>query len=114
MAKKQDYNKINTGNIYSDAIAEATQEPQSKYKERKTYDAQEAEAYANGLNTSGRKGLKLPRVNLALAPDMYDYVKTMSKISGMTYTEFIDKLLRDHKATHGDIYAQAVKIRESI
>ena len=92
MAKKQDYSKINTGNIYSDAIAEATQEKQGKYKERKTYDAQEAAEYANKLNTSGRKGLKLPRVNLALAPDMYDYVKTMSKISGMTYTEFIDKL----------------------
>ena len=113
MAKK-DFSKINTGNIYSDAIAEATQEPQKKYKTRKTYDTQEAEAYAQGLNTSGRKGLKLPRINLALAPDMYDYLKTMSKASGMTYTEFIDKLLRSHKEKHGDTYAQAVKIRDSI
>jgi hypothetical protein len=114
MAKKQDFSKINTGDIYSDTIAEATQEPHGKYKDRKTYNAQEAAEYSNKLNTSGRKGLKLPRVNLALAPDMYDYVKTMSKVTGMTYTEFVDKLLRDHKAEHGDIYAQAVKIRESI
>ena len=114
MAKAKDFSKINTGNIYSDAIAEATQEPQGKYKDRKTYDAQEAAEFAQALNTSGRKGLKLPRINLALAPDMHDYVKVMSKITGMTYTEFIDKLLRDHKAEHGDLYAQAVKIRESI
>ena len=114
MAKKQDYSKINTGNIYSDAIAEATQEKQGKYKERKTYDAQEAAEYANKLNTSGRKGLKLPRVNLALAPDMYDYVKTMSKASGLTYTEFIDRILRDHKEKHGDAYNKAVEIRESL
>lgn len=110
MAKK-DFSKINTGDIYSASIAEATQQP---HKTRKTYDAQEAAELSNGLNTSGRKGLKLPRVNLAMAPDMYDYLKTMSKASGLTYTEFVDRLLRSHKETHGDAYAQAVKIRESI
>lgn len=113
MAKK-DFSKINTDNIYSSVIAEATQEPQQKRKARKTYDAQEAEELSNSLNTSGRKGLKLPRINLALAPDMYDYVKTMSKASGLTYTEFIDKLLRNHKEAHSDTYTQAVKIRDSI
>jgi hypothetical protein len=114
MAKKQDYSKINTGNIYSDAIAEATAEPQQKQKTRKTYEAQEAAEFMQDLNTSGRKGLKLPRINLALAPDMHDYLKTMSRASGLTYTEFIDKLLRNHKEKHGDEYAQAVKIRDSI
>lgn len=113
MAKK-DFTNINTGNIYADVITEATQEPQEKRKPRKTYNTQETQELMQGLNTTGRKGVKLPRINLALAPDMYDYVKTMSKASGLTYTEFIDRILRDHKEKHGDAYNKAVEIRESL
>lgn len=113
MAKK-DFTKINTGNIYGDVIAEATQEPQETRKPRKTYNAQEAQELMQGLNTTGRKGVSLPRINLALAPDMYDYVKTMSKASGLTYTEFIDRILRAHKESHGAAYKKAVEIRNSL
>lgn len=112
MAK--DFSKVNTGNIYADAIAEATQEAPKAQKERRTYDTQEAAEFMQDLKTAGRKGLKLPRVNLAFAPDIYDYVKTMSKITGMTYTEFINKILRDHKAEHEETYKKAVEIRDSI
>ena len=58
--------------------------------------------------------MRLPRVNLAFAPEVYDYVKTMSKISGMTYTEFINKILRAHMEDHSEIYRQAVEIRNSL
>ena len=113
MAKK-DFSKISTGSIYGDAITEATQEPQQTRKPRKEYNAQEAQEYMQGLNTKGRKGVHMPRLNLALAPDMHDYVKTMSKASGLTYAEFIDKILRKHKETHGEAYKKVVEIRDSI
>ena len=113
MAKK-DFSRINTENIYSNTIAEATQEEQQARKERKTYNAEETAEFLQTFKTAGRKGVKLPRINLALAPDMYDYVKTMSKAAGLTYTEFIDKLLRDHMSEHGDIYEQAIKFRNSL
>lgn len=115
MAK--DFSKINTGDIYSKTIAEATQEPQEepkKYKERKTYNAQETEEFLNDMKTSGRKGVHLPRINLAFSPDIYDYVKTMSKASGLTYTEFINKILQDHKEKHADTYKKALEIRNSL
>ena len=115
MAK--DFSNVNTGNIYNAAIAEATQEApatQEDNKARKTYTAQEAEELKNALRTTGRKGVKLPRVNLAFSPEIYDYVRTMSKASGLTYTEFIHRILSDHKAAHEDIYKQAVKIRNSL
>ena len=114
MAKAKDFTKINTGNIYADVITEATQEPQQTRKERKTYDAQEAAEFMQDLNTSGRKGVKLPRINLALSPDMFDYVQVMSKASGLTYTQFFDKLLQEHKAKHADIYERAIEIRNSL
>ena len=111
MAK--DFKGINAGKVKS-TIAEATQEAEPGRKERKTYTEQEAAEFAQELRTTGRKGLKLARINLALAPDMYDYLKTMSKASGLTYTEFIDRLLRAHKESHGDAYQQAVSIRNSL
>lgn len=117
MAKKQDFSKINTGDIYSKTIAEATQEApavQDARKERKTYSAQEAAEFLQDMKTTGRKGVKLPRINLAFSPDVYDYVKTMSKAAGMTYTEFINKILQDHKAAHADTYQQAIEFRKSI
>ena len=113
MAKK-DFSNIGAGNIYADVIAEATQEPQEKRKARKTYDAQETQELLNSLQTTGRKGVKLPRINLAMTPACYDYVRTMAKISGMTYAQFIDKIIAEHMEKHGEAYAQAVKIRESL
>ena len=127
MAK--DFSKVNTENIYSSAIEEATQEApatqktqdkkstqkkQGAQKTRRTYDKQEAADFMSDLKTAGRKGLHLPRVNLAFTPEMYDYVRTMSKISGQTYTEFINKILQAHQAEHEAIYKQALKIRDSI
>jgi predicted DNA binding CopG/RHH family protein len=119
MAKK-DFSKINTGNIYSDAIAEATQEAPSASdapktrKERKTYTAQEAAEILQSMNTTGRKGVKLPRINLAFAPDVYEYIKTMSMAAGMNYTTFVNMILRQHMEDHADKYQQAIDFRNSL
>ena len=125
MAKKTaDISKINTGNIYTNkTIADATQEAPATQKAqekatapkgRKTYSEQEAAEFMRDMNTAGRKGVHLPRINLAFTPETYDYVKTMSKITGMTYTEFINKILQDHKAAHDDVYKKAIEIRNSL
>lgn len=121
MAK--DFSKINTQDIYGKTIAEATQEapdtqgPQEAAptrKERVTYSAQEADSFLQEHRTAGRKGVHLPRINVAFSPDVYDYVRTMSKAAGMTYTEFINKIITEHKKTHEDIYNRAVEIRNSL
>ena len=111
MAK--DFKGISAGKVKS-TIAEATQEAPKKNKERKTYTAQEAQEFSNSLQTKGRKGVKLPRINLAFTPEIYQYVKAMSKASGLTYTEFIDHILQAHKAEHEEAYQQILKIRESL
>jgi len=119
MAKDKDFKGIAAGKVKS-TIAEATQEAPTAQeeltarKDRRTYSEQEIQEFSNSLQTAGRKGMKLPRVNLAFAPDIYEYVKIMSKAGGMTYTEFINKILQAHKAEHEDIYQQAIKIRNSL
>ena len=120
MAK--DFTGISAGKVKS-TIAEATQEAQEvqeaqqtqrKNKPRKTYTDKEAAELMQDMKTTGHKGVKLPRINLAFTPEVYDYVKTMSKAAGMTYTEFINKILQAHKEKHAKTYQQAVDIRNSL
>ena len=115
MAKK-DFTKVSDA-IINNAIAEAvsdTQETQEKRKPRKTYTAQEEQEFLMTGQTAGHKGVKLPRINLAFAPDMYDYIKTMSKMTGQTYTEFINKIMREYMDTHAEQYEKAVELRNSL
>jgi len=111
MAK--DFTGINAGKVKT-TIAEATQETQETRKERKTYTAQEAAEFLQDMKTTGRKGVKLPRINLAFSPDVYDYIKTMSKAAGLSYTEFVNIVLQEHKENHTDTYKQALAIRNSL
>lgn len=125
MAKK-DFSQVNTGRVY-DTIAAATAEPeqeatevlqeqeaQPKRKERRTYSQQEAAEIMQTLKTSGRKGLKLPRINLAFAPDIYEYVQIMSRVRGENMTDFVNIALRQHMEEHRDLYDRAIEFRNSL
>lgn len=122
MAKK-DFSQVNTGRVY-DAIADATAEPeqetqealqaQEAHKTRRTYTEQEAQEFTQALKTSGRKGLKLPRINLAFAPDNYDYVQIMARVTGVSMTEFVNLALRQHMEEHKDLYEKAIEFRKSL
>lgn len=129
MAKK-DFSSMNTGRL-AEVIAEATAEPaaaqpaqQETEQEpaytytgpgRKTYTADSAEAVElmNNFKTTGRKGLHLPRINLAFSPENYDYIVTMSRVRGQNYTEFINKLITEHREQHTEIYAKAQEFLKS-
>lgn len=122
MAKK-DFSNISTGRVYS-TIEEATSEPEAtaqemaeveeKQKKRKTYTAQEAAEFMQNFKTSGRKGIKLPRINLAFAPDLYEYIQTMSRVRGENLTEFVNNILREHMEEHNDIYQKAIEFKNSL
>ena len=117
MAKK-DFSTVNTNPVYS-TIAEATAPAEAPgvtepRKERKTYTQAEKDEYQAALRTAGRKGCKLPRINLAFAPDLHDYIKTMATAAGMSYTDFVNIVLRQHMNDHQEQYEQAVKFRNSL
>ena len=119
MAKK-DFSKVNTGRVY-DAITEATAEPaqevqetQGTRKPRKEYTAQEAQEFLATGKTSGHKGVKLPRINLAFNQPVYDYVQTMSRVRGENMTEFVNLVLQQHMEEHKDVYARAIEFKNSL
>ena len=115
MAKK-DFTQVNTNPVYN-AIAEATADPDERQqdaparKERRTYSPEEAAEIMQTLNTAGRKGLKLPRINMAFTPDLHEYITTMSRARGETLTEFVNKIVREHMDAHKDLYEKAIEFR---
>lgn len=137
MAKK-DFSGMNTGKLY-DVIAEATAEPAAQEAAenqqeqeaaevpqepaytytgpgRKTYSAESAEAkeLMNNFKTNGRKGLNLPRINLAFSPDNYDYITTMARVRGENLTKFVNAIIAEHKEQHKEVYEKAIEFRNSL
>lgn len=122
MAKK-DFSQVNTGRVYG-TIAEATAEPERDAQEvqeaakarkpRKEYSAQERLDFIQEMRTAGRKGVKLPRINLAFAPDVYEYIQIMSRVRGESMTNFVNIALRQHIEEHRDLYDKAIEFRNSL
>lgn len=115
---KRDLTKINTDPVYN-KIAEATAEQETqekpvKRKERKTYTEQEKQEIMETLKTSGRKGCKLPRINLAFSPALYEYVSIMSRVRGETLTAFVNLAIKEHMENHKDLYDKAKEFRSAL
>lgn len=97
----------------------ATQEqqedlPLKPYKPRKTYTSEQGEQFKKEFKTGGRKGLKLPRINLALAPELHQYVQTMARASGISYTLFVNRVIQKHLDEHREAYEDILKVRDSL
>lgn len=125
MAKK-DFSQVPTGRVYS-TIADATAEPENaaqevqetqekprKRKARRTYTEEEAAEILKTLRTSGRKGIKLPRINLAFTPENYDYIQTMSRVRGENMTDFVNLIIAQHKEENTAIYEKAIEFKNSL
>lgn len=94
-----------------DGMKEATAEGR---KARKTYSPEEALEMMQEMQTTGRKGVKLPRINLAFSPDNYLFIKTMSQVRGESLTAFVNHVLDLYREEHADIYEKAKEFRASI
>lgn len=106
MAKK-DFTQVDS------VIAQVTA-PQGAKKPRKEYTEQEAREIAETMQTTGRKGVKMPRINLAFRPAVYDYIVTMARVRGETLTEFCNLVLSEHMEQHRELYEKAIEFRNSL
>lgn len=111
MAKK-DFTQVY--DVIANATAENAQEIAKERKPRKEYNAQEAAEIAESMLTSGRKGVKLPRINMAFSPSNYDYVVTMSRVRGENLTQFLNKVIAEHREAHEEIYQKAIEFKNSL
>lgn len=67
---------------------------------------EKAEREASG-HTQGRKGCKATRINMAFWSENHDFIKTMSRITGKTMTEYTNLVIANYRAEHPEIYDRA-------
>ena len=108
MASKKDFTTV------ADAITQATQGEETaqekQQKARKTYTETEALELLREVK-QGRKGVKSPRINVALTPDNYLYVKVMGHATGRTYQEIINAAVEDHREKNAETYEKMLEFR---
>lgn len=114
MASKKDFTAANTGRVYS-AITEATAAPeeQEAQKERIPYTAQQVQEMRDAGTTQGRKGCKAVRINMAFAPEIHEYIKTMARVRGESVTQFTNYVFRQSMEDNADLYEKAKAFQES-
>ena len=57
--------------------------------------------------TQGRKGQKLQRINMAFQPENLDYLQTISRIEGVSMTDYVNRILQKDRITRADIVEKA-------
>ena len=133
MATKKDFSNLDTSRAAQQlqtALAQEVQEVQNKQekqenpvtqenagsrKPRKRYSAQEAaEILESGRNARGLGGVKMPRINMAFTPVNHDFIITLARMRGETYTDFVNHMVDLYREQFKDQYEAAKKLRESI
>lgn len=81
--------------------------PDAEQKEQQAQDALET------LQTQGKEGLKLPRINLAFKPSNLDYIRVMAGIRGESMTVFVNRIIEEHRTANEEKYNAALTLVDS-
>lgn len=108
MPKKKDFET--PAPVYGTIIGNADprlyeQEPP---KEEDVQQAQEE------LKTQGRRGYKIPRINMGFTPTNLDYIRTMAKAKGLTQTQFVNQVIDRHREETGENYAKIKELLKNL
>lgn len=107
---KKNFSSINMGsNKVFDDIEKSTQ---SKGKKTTASPAEQA-ARRSSMQTQGRKGCKAVRINMAFTPENHEYIKTMSRIAGVSMTEYTNTVIERYRTEHPEIFEQAKALTEA-
>ena len=72
---------------------------------------EEAKQRRETMQTRGKKGAKLTRINAAFTDSNIEYVKIMSKVRGESMSEFINHVMDKDRAENAEIFEQAKEIK---
>ena len=98
-------------------ISTATDTAQQAQEENPAYSAYEAQETAGdpvSKRTQGKKGEKLPRMNMAFAPENYDHIQLMGRLVGCSATEYVNRLIAADREARGDVIEQALKLFKEV
>ncbi len=102
-AKKKDFTTINTTSAAGRAVTETVTTATSKRGQQAAASPEEARERAENMNTQGRLGCKAFRINLAINPANYLFVRTCARRAGMTMTKLINEILAMYREQHPEV-----------
>lgn len=70
-------------------------------------DVQEPQEIRTVQKTQGRKGQKLPRINMAFSQDNLEYLQIISSMEGISMTEYVNRLIAVDREERKDIIEKA-------
>ena len=65
-------------------------------------------------STQGRKGAKLPRINMAFSPQGLEYLRVMSALCGVSVTRYVNDLVERDMDQNSELYHIAKGLTHSI
>ncbi len=77
-------------------------------KQSKVSEGEMAYRKAN-LKTQGREGCKAERINMAFTPDNYNFIKRVSRASGLTMTEYCNRIVAAYRNEHPEVMKKALE-----
>ena len=95
-------------------VQEEQENPGTQKKPRRRATDEEIEQALLTMNTRGRGGAKLPRINMAFASDVYDYIRVMAPANGRSMGAFVNDVLRLSMKNNMELYLEILKNRREL
>lgn len=108
MSAKKSFKANNPALSFISTAEQTEREAQEEQKEHGAQDTQEVER-VKLPPTQGRKGQKLPRINMAFSPENLEHIQIMGRVTGCSATEYVNRLIAADREKNKDIAEQAHK-----
>lgn len=112
MGNKKNFDELKNAN--QAAVLNAAVKATKRTGSQTPATEEEAEARKALMQTRGRKGVHLPRINMAFTPENHDFIKTMSIVTCKTMTEFLNDVIKQYREEYGQDYEEILKMRDKV
>ena len=112
MANKKNFDELKNAN--QSAVLNGAVKATKRTGSQTPASEEEAKERMALMQTRGRKGVHLPRINMAFTPENHDFIKTMALVTGKNMTEFLNYIISEYRKENGQDYETILEMREKI
>ena len=120
MSAKKSFKENNPALSFISSVADQTepqeQPPHIPQDTPQAHNTQEVQHTADPVSktTQGKKGQKLPRINMAFSTDNLAHIQLMGRVMGCSATEYVNRLIEADRNQRGETVAAALKLFEEV
>ena len=103
---------ISSANENTTHEVQQVQDTQDVHDVHDAHNTQEVQQYGDPVSktTQGKKGKKLPRINMAFSPENLEHIRLMARVTGCSATAYVNQLIAADREQRGEVVAQATKL----